>query len=217
MSFPLNAFRKAQFVLSAVSLETCPTNSNPKATFFEVAFIGRSNVGKSSLLNALTQQNNLARVSHTPGRTQQLNYFTVDKHYMVDMPGYGFAKVPLPIIYQWKQFIVHYLESRESLKCLYILIDARHGLKKADLEFLEMLADLRAPIPYAFVLTKADQISKEIAEKRRHELQSYAKQHKESADVFLTSSRSVRGNARAYNEESLNQLRQHIWNKLNIS
>lgn len=121
----------------------------------EVGFVGRSNVGKSSLVNALTGRNTLARVSHTPGRTQQLNFFNLGNHLMlVDMPGYGFAKVSKAMRKDWDHLIFTYLRGRPKLRCVYVLIDSRHGMKDSDTEIMDMLD--KAGVSYRIVLTKVD-------------------------------------------------------------
>lgn len=138
------------FVLGVAGLEQLPD-----ADRVEVAFAGRSNVGKSSLINALTNRKSLARTSNTPGRTQQLNYFDLGGHmYLVDMPGYGYAKVSKTERTGWYDLIKSYLVGRPSLRCVFILVDARHGLKDSDIELMDMLDE--AAVSYRIVLTKAD-------------------------------------------------------------
>ena len=127
----------------------------PEGDRVEVAFAGRSNVGKSSLLNALLNRKSLARVSNTPGRTRELNYFSVgDGLYIVDMPGYGYAKAPKSIVKGWTDLIHDYLRGRPQLKRVMLLIDSRHGLKSSDKEIMTMLD--KAAVSYQAVLTKAD-------------------------------------------------------------
>lgn len=130
----------------------------PPADRVEVAFAGRSNVGKSSLFNALVRQNGLARTSNTPGRTQELNYFAAENVplYLVDMPGYGFAKAPKEKIAVWTQLVSDYLKGRATLARVFLLIDSRHGLKPIDAQIMEML-DMAA-VSYQVVLTKVDKI-----------------------------------------------------------
>ena len=142
------------FLKSAPSLRFLPD-----ATVPEVAFAGRSNVGKSSLLNRLANRNGLARTSNTPGRTQELNFFDVGEPVifrLVDMPGYGFAKAPKDMIRKWRRLIDDYLRGRAVLKRALVLVDARHGLKELDREVMKMLDD--AAVNYHLVLTKADKI-----------------------------------------------------------
>ena len=142
------------FLKSAPALQFLPDPEFPA-----VAFAGRSNVGKSSLLNALTNRKSLARTSVTPGRTQELNFFDVgDPVYLrlVDMPGYGFAKAPLKVVEQWKRLVRDFLRGRVSLKRALVLIDSRHGVKTVDIEMMRMLDE--AAVGYRLVLTKADKI-----------------------------------------------------------
>jgi len=127
----------------------------PESELPEVAFAGRSNVGKSSLLNALTNRKTLAKTSNTPGRTQQLNYFNLgEKLYIVDMPGYGYAKVSKEQRDEWTKLIFDYLRGRPTLRCVFILIDSRHGLKESDIMLMEMLDE--AAVTYRIILTKTD-------------------------------------------------------------
>jgi GTP-binding protein len=131
----------------------------PPPDFSEVAFAGRSNVGKSSLVNALTGRNTLAKVSNTPGRTQQLNFFNLGSHlFLVDMPGYGYAKVSKDVRDNWDSLIFDYLRGRPNLRSVLIMIDSRHGLKESDEHLMGMLD--KAAVNYRIVLTKTDKSSK---------------------------------------------------------
>jgi GTP-binding protein len=132
---------------------------SPPARFPEFAFIGRSNVGKSSLINALVNQKKLARVSNTPGRTQEINFFNLGNHgQLVDLPGYGYAQVSKEKRLQWADFIFSFLKGRSVLKRVYVLIDSRHGLKPTDKELFSALD--KSAVSYQIILTKADKLTK---------------------------------------------------------
>ena len=129
----------------------------PEADRIEVCFAGRSNVGKSSLINALTGRKGIARASNTPGRTQEINFFTVgDRHYLVDLPGYGFANAPLPVVERWQKLLKSYLAGRQTLRRVFVLIDARHGVKAVDEEILALLD--KSAVTFQAVLTKTDKV-----------------------------------------------------------
>lgn len=144
--------RPVTFMLSAVSLETLPPPDLP-----EVCFAGRSNVGKSSLINALTNQNGLARASNTPGRTRELNYFNADDRLrLVDLPGYGYARASKTDIERWTKLTRAYLAGRAPLRRVFLLIDSRHGLKPGDLDIMSMLDE--TAVTYQLILTKTDKL-----------------------------------------------------------
>jgi GTP-binding protein len=181
-----------QFVWASPSIETLPAMGP-----LEVAFAGRSNVGKSSLINALTGRNNLARTSHTPGRTQELIFFegpSKDGLRLVDMPGYGYAAAPKTKVASWTALIHKFLQGRASLARVYVLIDARHGLKDVDLDVLKTLD--KSAVSYQVVLTKADQVkAAELADRRAETETALAKHPAAFPEVLVTSSRSGTGMA----------------------
>ena len=173
------------FLKSAPALKFLPDPIVP-----EVAVAGRSNVGKSSLLNAMTNRNGLARTSNTPGRTQELNFFDVGTPptlRLVDMPGYGFAKAPKDMVKQWRFLVNDFLRGRQALKRALVLIDSRHGIKEVDREILEMLD--RAAVSYRIVLTKADKVKASelaaVVERTEAEARKRAAAHPE---ILATSS-----------------------------
>ncbi len=165
----------------------------PAADIPEVAFAGRSNVGKSSLLNALTGRKALARTSHTPGRTQQLNFFSLGgKIALVDMPGYGYAKVSKKQRGDWQKLIRDYLRGRPTLRCAFVLVDARHGLKESDIEIMKMLDE--TAVAYRIILTKTDKADPPELEKTIVEIETALKKHPAAfPSVILTSSHDGRG------------------------
>ena len=140
----------AEFLKGVVAMD-----GMPPADRGEVCFAGRSNVGKSTLINALTGRRALARASNTPGRTQEINFFTLgESHYLVDLPGYGFAEAPVAVVAKWQALLRAYLAGRPSLRRAFVLIDGRHGAKPVDEEIMTLLD--RAAVPFQAVLTKAD-------------------------------------------------------------
>ena len=176
------------FIWASPSIETLPPMAG-----MEVAFAGRSNVGKSSLINALTGRNALARTSNTPGRTQELIFFAADPMLtLVDMPGYGYAAAPRPKVKAWTQLIHEYLRGRANLARVYVLIDARHGLKDADTPPLDALSE--AAVSHQIVLTKADQIkATELTERIAAIETALAKRPAAFPHVLPTSSREGHG------------------------
>lgn len=174
--------RKCSFVLGVAHLEQLPDMDRN-----EIAFAGRSNVGKSSIINAVTNNRGLAKTSNTPGRTQQLNYFNLDdKIYIVDLPGYGFAKAPLNIVKQWQKLINTYLQGRQNLRRVFVLIDSRHGVKKVDDEIMEMLD--KAGVTYQLVLTKTDKINKAELDKVIKSTQKVISEHTAAYSKLIATS-----------------------------
>ncbi|MGE5393569.1 MAG: ribosome biogenesis GTP-binding protein YihA/YsxC [Candidatus Saccharibacteria bacterium] len=146
--------KQARFIISNTDVTKCPAPDRP-----EYAFIGRSNVGKSSLINMLTGQKNLAKVSEKPGKTQLINHFLINESwYLVDLPGYGYAKTSISVKEKFQKLISRYILNRENLYCLFVLIDIRHEAQKIDIEFITWLGENE--VPFAIIFTKADKLGK---------------------------------------------------------
>lgn len=165
----------------------------PPADRIEVCFAGRSNVGKSSLINALTGRKGLARASNTPGRTQEINFFTVGgAHYLVDLPGYGFANAPVAVVEKWQRLLKSYLSGRPTLRRVFVLIDARHGAKAVDEEIMTLLD--KSAVTFQAVLTKTDKVSKaELAKSLEITRASLARHPAAFPEIILTSSEKSEG------------------------
>ncbi|MFA8440873.1 ribosome biogenesis GTP-binding protein YihA/YsxC [Yoonia sp.] len=142
---------ETEFVKGVVAMDGLPP-----ADRVEVCFAGRSNVGKSSLINALTGRKGLARASNTPGRTQEINFFTAGDIYVVDLPGYGFANAPVAVVEKWQRLLKQYLQGRQTLRRVFVLIDARHGAKAVDEEIMSLLDS--AAVTFQVVMTKVDKL-----------------------------------------------------------
>ena len=181
---------RVEFLLSAPSLDFLP-----EADFPEVAFAGRSNVGKSSLINAVTGRKSIARTSVTPGRTQELNFFEVGaptRFRLVDMPGYGFAKAPPKVVERWRRVVRDFLRGRQVLKRTLVLIDSRHGIKPPDEEMMSMLDE--AAVGYRLVLTKADKVKASELAATLSQVEIQAKKHVAAyPEVHVTSAEKGMG------------------------
>ncbi len=180
--------QSCDFVSGANSLQGLPPNG-----LTEVAFAGRSNVGKSSLINSLTGRNTLARISNTPGRTRQVNFFNLgDRLMLVDLPGYGYARAPKSDIAAWTALIEAYLRGRPSLRRTSLLIDGRHGLKDSDKTLMAMLDE--AAVVYQIVLTKCDKLSDAALAKRRDDMGKALAAHAAAyPEIVATSARAGTG------------------------
>ncbi len=160
----------------------------PPADRVEVCFAGRSNVGKSSLINALTGRKALARASNTPGRTQEINYFTMgEERYLVDLPGYGYANAPLAKVEQWQRLLKQYLSGRQTLRRAFVLIDARHGIKAVDEEIMSLLDS--AAVTFQCVLTKTDKVKAKDRDNVLQQVRGKLSSHPAAfPEILLTSS-----------------------------
>ncbi|MGI3163640.1 ribosome biogenesis GTP-binding protein YihA/YsxC [Pseudooceanicola sp. 200-1SW] len=160
----------------------------PEADRLEVCFAGRSNVGKSSLINALTGRKGIARASNTPGRTQEINYFALgEERYLVDLPGYGYANAPLSVVEKWQRLLKQYLQGRQTLRRAFVLIDSRHGVKAVDEEIMKLLDS--AAVTFQVVMTKADKVKEKDREKVMTQVRGALSKHPAAyPEIVLTSS-----------------------------
>lgn len=179
--------RETTFVKGVVAMSGLPPDDK-----VEVCFAGRSNVGKSSLINALTGRRGLARASNTPGRTQEINYFERGPLYLVDLPGYGFANAPVPVVEKWQRLMKSYLSGRSTLRRAFVLIDSRHGIKKVDDEIMTLLD--KSAVTFQVVLTKADKIKVAERDKLLAQVRGALQKHVAAyPELVLTSSEKGEG------------------------
>ena len=181
--------KSADFIISNTDYKLCP-----KADKAEYAFIGRSNVGKSSLINLITEKKQLAKISRKPGKTQLINHFLINKEwYLVDLPGYGYATVSKKQKEEFQKIIFSYLENRESLMCLFVLLDCRHKAQKIDLEFMQWLG--KKEIPFVIIFTKTDKLGKISLQKNiANYKKEMLKEWEEIPQCFYTSTLKREGN-----------------------
>ncbi|MFK7900421.1 MAG: ribosome biogenesis GTP-binding protein YihA/YsxC [Cyclobacteriaceae bacterium] len=174
--------KEAKFIKSSPTLDICPPANRP-----EYAFIGRSNVGKSSLINMLTDRKSLAKTSGTPGKTQHINHFDIDGiWYLVDLPGYGWARVSKTIKEEWNVSLRNYLKERENLICTFVLIDIRHEPQKNDLTFIEWMGENQ--LPFTIVFTKADKLKPTVIDKYVKKYTAKLKETWEDIPPYLVTS-----------------------------
>ena len=175
--------KETSFVKGVVDMQGLP---NPDK--IEVCFSGRSNVGKSSLINALAGRKGLARASNTPGRTQEINFFSIpETHYLVDLPGYGYANAPIKVVEKWQNLLKQYLAGRQSLRRAFVLVDARRGVKKVDTEIMSMLDS--SAVTFQVVLTKLDKVKEKDQENILEQVRTSLQKHPAAfPDIILTSS-----------------------------
>jgi GTP-binding protein len=175
--------RETEFLKGVVAMSGLPPSDR-----IEVCFAGRSNVGKSSLINALTGRKNLARASNTPGRTQEINFFTAqESHYLVDLPGYGFANAPVAVVEKWQALLKQYLSGRPSLRRAFVLIDHRHGIKKVDQDILKLLDS--SAVTFQCVVTKADKVKESDRDPILKQIRTVLSKHPAAyPEIIVTSS-----------------------------
>jgi len=175
--------KETSFVKGVVDMPGLPDPDK-----IEVCFSGRSNVGKSSLINALTGRKGLARASNTPGRTQEINFFSIpDNHYLVDLPGYGYANAPIKVVEKWQNLLKRYLAGRQSLRRAFVLVDGRHGVKKVDTEIMSMLDN--SAVTFQVVLTKLDKVKEKDRENIMKQVRTSLQKHPAAfPEIILTSS-----------------------------
>lgn len=180
--------KEAQFVTSNSDVKKCPPPKKP-----EYAFIGRSNVGKSSLINRMTNKKSLAKTSGKPGKTRLINHFIINNEwYLVDLPGYGYAEVPKAERLKWEKMIRQYILQRENLHCLFVLIDSRHEAREIDLNFMEWLGT--SQIPFSIVFTKTDKLKpSELEENLNKYKEKLLETWEELPPVFITSAENGEG------------------------
>ena len=185
---PFMTIHSAEYIVSSPQYDMCPPPNKP-----EFAFIGRSNVGKSSLINMLAANNKLAKTSATPGKTQLINHFVInDEWFLVDLPGYGYAKVSQTQRASWSKMIEHYLRERENLMVVFVLVDGRHDPQKADLEFLRKLGEWG--VPFNIVFTKADKTTqRDVAKNAKAFVAEMKKEWEFIPRTFITSAEKFLG------------------------